>query len=59
LQRSPTDQELQAAIQMALQQLTLLQQDPARVPEGQTVGGQLLTNLCQVLLCSNEFLYID
>lgn len=59
LQRSPTDLELEAAVHMAQQQLLLLQQEPSRVPQGQTVSGQLLTNLCQVLLSSNEFLYID
>ncbi len=56
--RSPTDDELSAGLDFLVQQLQDLAADPKRKsavsPELQT-----LTNLCQVLLSSNEFLYVD
>ena len=40
-------------------QLALLKQQPDRLPKNVTAGQQAMTNLCQVLLSSNEFLYVD
>lgn len=59
LQRPPSVSEFEAAVRLVQQQVPMLQEDPSRLPDGQTIGTQVLTNVCQILLSSNEFLYID
>ena len=57
--RPPTTDEMELLIQFAQQQIRLLQDEPQRVPSGSTVSQQVLVNVCQTLLNSNEFLYVD
>jgi len=57
--RNPTDEELQLAADFLGRQLDTLHQNPTSVPSGRTATRQALINLCQVLLSSNEFLYVD
>jgi mono/diheme cytochrome c family protein len=57
--RKPTADELELAAGFLAKQLELLDNIEGKVPEGQTAARQALTNLCQALLCSNEFLYVD
>ena len=57
--RPPSDEELQVTIGFLAEQLQTLESDATKVPSGQTPHSQLLINLCQTLLCSNEFLYVD
>ncbi|MFT7643796.1 MAG: hypothetical protein ACI9G1_005562, partial [Pirellulaceae bacterium] len=57
--RQPTDDELILAIEFVTRQIDTLQSDARGVPQGRTAVGQALTNLCQTLLSSNEFLYIQ
>jgi hypothetical protein len=57
--RPPTADEMELLIQFAQQQIRLLQDEPQRVPSGSTVAQQVLVNVCQTLLNSNEFLYVD
>ncbi|QDV70678.1 Planctomycete cytochrome C [Rosistilla carotiformis] len=59
LSRSPTDSEMQTALQFANRQLTQLFADPQGTPQDQTPGRQVLINICQMLINSNEFLYIE
>lgn len=59
LLRSPTEHELDTCLEFASQQLVLLQQEANRVPAGSTAATQVLTSVCQTLLGSNEFLYIE
>jgi len=59
LGRSPKPEELTLALDFARQQLTELSQDPRGVPEGSSAVRQTLVNLSQMLLNSNEFLYVD
>jgi hypothetical protein len=57
--RPPTSEELHLIVGFLGKQLTVLEQHADRLPKGVTPGQQALTNLCQVLLSSNEFLYVD
>lgn len=57
--RAPSSEEMELLIQFAQQQIRLLQAEPQRVPPGSTVGQQVLIHVCQTLLNSNEFLYVD
>jgi Protein of unknown function (DUF1553)/Protein of unknown function (DUF1549)/Planctomycete cytochrome C len=59
LLRDPKPAELTSCMEFAQQQLVLLQQEVGRVPSGSTAATQVLTSLCQTLLGSNEFLYIE
>ena len=59
LSRPPTSAELHLTVGFLANQLAVLQQHGDRLPKGVTPGQQALTNLCQVLLSSNEFLYVD
>jgi len=53
--REPTREELQLSLSFIAQQLPSLTTPPAN----RTVQRQALANLCQALLSSNEFLYIE
>lgn len=57
--RSPYPDEMELLVQFAQQQIQLLQAEPHRVPAGSSIGQQVLVNVCQTLLNSNEFLYVD
>jgi Protein of unknown function (DUF1553)/Protein of unknown function (DUF1549)/Planctomycete cytochrome C len=57
--RSPTADEMQSAIGLLTTQLGYLQGHPEALPDGSTRPRQALTNLCQALVSSNEFLYVD
>lgn len=57
--RKPTLDELQLVVRFMGNQLTYLQQHPEQMPKGVTHAKQTITNLCQALMSSNEFLYID
>lgn len=57
--RPPTGDELRVALQFAARQLAELHHTARGTPPGVTAGRQVLINLCQILLNSNEFLYVD
>ena len=57
--RKPSDNELRQTMDFAVRQLKHLHANPGSLPEDTDSVQQVLTNLCQVLLGSNEFLYID
>ncbi len=59
LVRTPSAEELQAATNFAAAQLTELARDKRGVAAGGSPERQVLVNLCQMLLNSNEFLYVD
>jgi hypothetical protein len=57
--RNPTREELQSACEFMTNQLTYLRQHPQHTVAGRSPEIQALANLCQALLSSNEFLYVD
>ena len=57
--REPQPEELQLANEFLTLQLETLQRLPDAVPKDRTAESQALTNLCQSLLGSNEFLYLE
>ncbi|MCA9026814.1 MAG: PSD1 domain-containing protein [Planctomycetaceae bacterium] len=57
--RPPTHEELEVAVQFLADQLNTIEVHQTSLPEGVTPSRQAMTNLCQALLTSNEFLYID
>lgn len=57
--RKPTPDELQLVVRFMGKQLAYLQQHPQQMPKGVTHAKQTITNLCQALMSSNEFLYVD
>jgi hypothetical protein len=59
LRRDPTHEEIQALKSFVGRQLEILYRDPQRVPPGSSPTQQVLVNVCQMLINSNEFLYID
>ena len=59
LRRDPTQEEIQALKSFVGRQLEILYRDPQRVPPGSSPTQQVLVNVCQMLINSNEFLYID
>ncbi|MCA9179163.1 MAG: hypothetical protein KDB14_32100, partial [Planctomycetales bacterium] len=61
LGRDPSRQELVDAVALIARQVTWLQTSPERpaLAEGTTPLDQAVTDLCQVLLSCNEFLYVD
>ncbi|MCA8989812.1 MAG: DUF1553 domain-containing protein, partial [Planctomycetaceae bacterium] len=59
LLRHPSPEELNSALRFAERQLSTLNEHNANVPAGSSATRQVLVNLCQMLLNSNEFLYID
>jgi hypothetical protein len=59
LNRAPSDQELDAVGRFVASQLELLYRQPERLSGGNSATRQILVNVCQMLLNSNEFLYID
>jgi hypothetical protein len=59
LHRAPTDQEIEAVGRFVTVQLDLLYRQPNRLSGGNSATRQILVNICQMLLNSNEFLYVD
>lgn len=59
LSRSPSDSELKTSLQFASDQLALMASDSQGTYPGRSTGRQVLVNLCQMLMNSNEFLYIE
>jgi hypothetical protein len=59
LNRPPSDQELDALGRFVQAQLELIYKQPERLSGGNSAARQILVNVCQMLLNSNEFLYID
>ena len=57
--REPEGAELELAVSFVAQQLAEFEVTPQGIPEGSTAVRQALVNVCQMLLTSNEFLYID
>ena len=57
--RQPSPKELQLAVDFISSQLATMDHSDIKLPEGVSRDNQALTNLCQVLLSSNEFLYVD
>ncbi|WP_298866321.1 PSD1 and planctomycete cytochrome C domain-containing protein [uncultured Gimesia sp.] len=57
--RKPTPDELKLVVGFMGNQLAYLQQHPEQMPKGVTHAQQTITNLCQALMSSNEFLYVD
>ncbi len=59
LSRAASDEELTLALRFASEQLTLMSRDAQGTSPGRARGTQVLVNVCQMLLNSNEFLYIE
>jgi hypothetical protein len=59
LHRAPTEQETDAVGRFVAAQLDLLYRQPDRLSSGNSASRQVLINICQMLLNSNEFLYVD
>ncbi len=57
--RLPTRDELQSACEFITRQRNYLRAHPDHTAEGRSPEAQALANLCQALLSSNEFLYVD
>jgi mono/diheme cytochrome c family protein len=57
--RDPSPAELAETARFIESQLATLRSDATKVPEGRSPQQQVLVNLCQVLLGSNEFLSIE
>ncbi|MEQ9407291.1 MAG: PSD1 and planctomycete cytochrome C domain-containing protein [Fuerstiella sp.] len=57
--RRPSVPELQLAAALVADQIETFHQDPAGLAAGTTPVHQALTNVCQALFSSNEFLYVD
>ena len=57
--RSPGDDELRASIDFLTAQIQQMRLESAALPDGRTIEQQALANLCQALLMSNEFLYVE
>ena len=57
--RDPSPEELHMAVAFAAEQLCTIQSENRGVAEGETPTSQVLVNVCQMLLNSNEFLYVE
>lgn len=57
--RQPTSDELTLAVNFVSRQIETMNESPATIPSGRTIVRQAITNLCQSLLTSNEFLYLE
>lgn len=57
--RPPSQDELELAVGFINRQLDAMQNRPQPLPENVSATRQALANLCQALLTSNEFLYVE
>ena len=57
--RKPSAAETRVIAEFVDSQLEFLRRHPKRLPKGVSAETQVITNLCQVLMSSNEFLYVD
>lgn len=57
--RPPRHDEMRIAIEFLSRQLGELRADSRTVPKGSTPERQVVVNICQMLLNSNEFLYVE
>ncbi len=57
--RPPTDSEFRLALDFAGRQLAELHREQRGIAAGSTSPRQVLVNVCQMLLNSNEFVYVD
>jgi mono/diheme cytochrome c family protein len=57
--RPPTDAEREMGVTFINTQLATIKAEETKLPENVTPDQQAMTNLCQALLTSNEFLYVD
>jgi len=57
--RKPTRDELPLAVEFVSRQIETMNEPPGAIPDGRTIVRQSMTNLCQTLLTSNEFLYLE
>jgi hypothetical protein len=59
LKRPPSTDELHTVGQFVPRQLELIHREPQRLSQGVSASRQVVINVCQMLLNSNEFLYVD
>ena len=59
LKRPPSVDELHTVGQFVPRQLELIHREPQRLSQGVSASRQVVINVCQMLLNSNEFLYVD
>jgi len=57
--RSPSDEEREMGVSFINTQLETIKAEETKLPENVTPDQQAMANLCQALLTSNEFLYVD
>lgn len=57
--RPPSNDELKLAAGFVTEQMGTLQRNPSILPKDRTPASQAMTSLCQTLLSSNEFLYVE
>lgn len=57
--RDPSPEEASLAAGFVGRQFATFRSSPSAVPAGRSPARQALANLCQVLLASNEFLYVE
>jgi mono/diheme cytochrome c family protein len=57
--REPTQDELSIGIDFLARQMETLHRNSAMIPKGRSASRQAMTSLCQALLSSNEFLYVE
>lgn len=59
LNRAPSSREVEIVHQFVKEQIGLLHAEPERIAKGSRLSHQVLSNICHMLICSNEFLYLD
>ena len=57
--RPPSDEELALAAGFVANQVETFQKEKTTLPPGRSATRQAMTSLCQSLMSSNEFLYVD
>ncbi len=57
--RQPTHNELTLAVEFLAKQIESMERSDITLPENRSASQQALVNLCQALITSNEFLYVE
>ncbi|MHC4878569.1 MAG: PSD1 and planctomycete cytochrome C domain-containing protein [Planctomycetota bacterium] len=57
--RPPEKEELQLAVEFVIAQIATFENNRVSLPDKRSSARQALVDLCQTLLSSNEFLYVD